>query len=148
MATGESQMTMKSNHGFFSADLPEAELEQILQRVDENLEFRSMLREHGPASSSPGEGSRTGPVREEMNPHRQRVRALRSMQAPLFVLGGFFLSRIAWLCNLPIRVIGRKQIRFNAELLDAIEAMATDLDYLHRWIAQVSADQKAMQKSP
>ena len=90
-----------------------AELERILGRIDENLLLRPVS---GEADLTPDTWL------SRLEGLQARIQALRALRAPLFVLGGPVLSKLAALSNVPCRLFGRKQIRFNRELLDALDS--------------------------
>lgn len=113
-----------------AAGLEPAELEDILRRLDENLSLRSALRDPGPATAPGGADER--PVPADMDAIGRRIQALRELRAPLFVLGGPVLSRVAALCNAPMRLLLRKQVQFNEELLGVLDALRDQVAALRR----------------
>jgi hypothetical protein len=96
------------------------QIRQILARLDENLWQDPIYR--NPVRIAPHpviEGSELSAVTSEL---RRRLKKLHSMQAPLFVVKGRdFSNQVKWLLNLPLRLFGSKQIRFNNELLEMLE---------------------------
>ena len=116
---------------FFSASLPPAMLEEILQRIDENLYSRPLLTNQ----------SKSG---EEYNPQFdrlslpptppnffERITEIRNAQAPYYVISGNFISRfIKRMHNLVLKLFGRKQAYFNTLTMNVLEAMAAYLSAL------------------
>ena len=100
---------------FSIADLPQREINDILRRADEHLEQHPLL--HASSLSSV-------PIADLS----WRLQNLYFMQAPLFVIKGNSLKeQIKRVLNLPIRVFGYKQIRFNHELLELVGLMLVQL---------------------
>ncbi|HKZ87509.1 MAG TPA: hypothetical protein VJ793_28110 [Anaerolineae bacterium] len=93
-----------------------SDLEEILRRLDENLARRPVVPER---------------QMDDLNSLSHRVQSLYFMQAPLFAVK----ERGPWgwlkrLLNLPIRLFGHKQIRFNRETLEVIRSMLAYLQAL------------------
>jgi hypothetical protein len=135
-------MLSTDKNTFFQATLSDKELEQILQRIDENLELRSVLNHRGSASAQP----ETMPATLELGEIARHLQELHYNQAPLFVIKGNrwrqFLRR---LINLPIRFFGHKQLSFNRELLAALDALLAQLYSLQQLAALQSKTQQALQ---
>jgi len=104
-----------SKPDFPIADLPQHEINDILRRADEHLEQHPLL--HAPSLLS-------APITDLS----WKLQNLYFMQAPLFVVKGNGLrEQIKRILNLPIRVFGYKQIRFNHELLELVGLMLVQL---------------------
>lgn len=56
---------------------------------------------------------------------RQQLQGLRMRKAPYFCARGFFRSMFAGLFNIPMRIFGRKQYRFNEAILDFLDQLVT-----------------------
>jgi hypothetical protein len=95
------------------ASLTQGEIGIIMDRVDEYLTLQPVLR---------AMQSTTGSTTVDLNELDRRLRRLRQMRAPLFVVGGYapgdLLRR---LLNLPIALFGHKQRSFNDELLSTLD---------------------------
>jgi hypothetical protein len=114
---------------FFSASFTPAMLEEILQRIDENLYLRPLLA----AQAKPGEEHhyQFDPLPLPPTPPSffERITEIRNAQAPYYVVSGNFLARLVKRThNLALKLFGRKQAYFNNLTLNLLESMA---DYLH-----------------
>jgi predicted SAM-dependent methyltransferase len=96
----------------FRVRLPPEELEEILRRVE------ARLVEPEPAAPVPGPGAAA------KSPLADRIGEVRAMRAPFFVLGRPGLSAIAAVLNLPLRFVGRKQHRYNEEVLNLLHELS------------------------
>ena len=115
---------------FFENDLSDADLEQILRRIDENLELRPVLSQHaeGPAGLS---GAPPLPDPADLP---VRLQGLQRLRAPLFVIHGrSWRDRAKQALNLPIRLFGRKQIAFNRDLLETLQIVLACLQDVRRF---------------
>jgi hypothetical protein len=111
---------MLSNRSSSQAHLSLDELEHILQRVDENLTMSPVLRE----SHEEVDSSTILPISDLFG----RLQELNQMRAPLFVIKGRDVrNQLKRLLNLPIRVLGHKQIRFNRDILELLTLLVTSL---------------------
>ncbi len=129
---------------FFQAALSDKDLEQILQRIDENLELRSVLEKSRSTSVQAAETPALLPDLGEMARHLQE---LHYNQAPLFVIKGNRWQRfLRRLINYPIRIFGYKQLGFNHELLAALDALMPQLHSLQKLIVQQSKTQETLQQ--
>jgi hypothetical protein len=126
---------------FFQATLSDKELEQILQRIDENLELRSVLKRGGSAEALPA----AAPATLELGEIARHLQELHYNQAPLFVIKGSrwqqFLRRLV---NMPIRLFGHKQLSFNRELLAALDALMAQLYSLRQLAEQQDKSRDAL----
>lgn len=98
----------------FSAPLNPAELGELLQRID------TLLNAARPAAAP-------GPDAEIAISARKRLDELRRSRAPFLDLGRGPLRWIASAANLPILPWGRKQRRFNDDLLTIVEQYQANL---------------------
>lgn len=98
----------------FSSPLNPAELGELLQRIDLLLN-----------AARPEAGSGPDPV--PATSAQRRLERLRRSRAPFLDLGRGPLRWIAAAANLPIFPWGRKQRRFNEDLLKMLEDLRTDL---------------------
>ncbi len=114
--TGEDKVSrLDTTFNFFQADLPPGELQRILARIEENLSFRHILKDQAPRVD---EGTYALPQLPPISEIDRRVQFLRFLRAPLFgPVSGPLLSFVCYVLNLPIRLLGRKQMMFNEELL-------------------------------
>jgi predicted SAM-dependent methyltransferase len=120
-----------SEQTFFQTSLPPEEVEQILRRIDENLALRPLFHEQGEQAESPAIGS--PPPFPNFAGMFQRIQALQGMQAPFFAIKGHALQRLVRRgLNAPIKVFGHKQASFNRDLLDAVNALVTQLQGLRQ----------------
>ncbi len=96
---------------FSTANLSQQEINDILRRADKHLEQHPLLSVSSLSSATIADLS-------------WRLQNLYFMQAPLFLVKGNSLrEQIKRILNLPIRVFGYKQIRFNHELLELVGLM-------------------------
>lgn len=131
-------MTASSPPGFFTAGLSQAEIEYILQRIDENLELRQIL------SRQPAAAAVAAPLPPlpEVAGAYVRLDQLRRLGELLYVTTGRFAPDMARrLVNLPIRAFARKQIYHNremqhlmADVLAQIEALRPYAAYLQQHV--------------
>ncbi|HEU4329333.1 MAG TPA: hypothetical protein VFS21_39710 [Roseiflexaceae bacterium] len=112
---------------FVESDLDPAELEQILRRIDENLELRPLLNA---AQHQAGAGE---PPLPETGDFAWRLQNLQNLRAPLFAIYGRGLrDRVKQALNLPIKLFGRKQIVFNRDLLELLQVMLVFMQDVRR----------------
>ncbi len=116
---------------FVESDLDPAELEEILRRIDENLELRPLLnRSLHPTGV---DGSAGAPPLPETGDFAWRLQNLKNLRAPLFVVYGRGLrDRLKQALNLPIKLFGRKQILFNRDLLEMLQMLLVFLQDVRR----------------
>jgi hypothetical protein len=114
--TGEDKVSQSdTTFNFFDANLPPGELQRILARIEENLAFRQILKDQAPRADK---GAYALPQLPPISEVDRRVQFLRLLRAPLFgPVSGPLLSFVCYVLNLPIRLLGRKQMMFNEELL-------------------------------
>jgi hypothetical protein len=100
------------------ADLPAGEMERILERIEENLAFRKVLKDGG------GPGFEL-PAIPPLAGFDERHQGLRRLNAPFFVPEGRGLSALfRRLLNLPLSVLGHKQAQFNQQMIDLTTQLA------------------------
>ena len=122
-------MTSSISQPFFSTDLEQDALEQILQRIDENLALRPLLQQ--PPHHQESTELVSPPCLPDLSHVPFRLRRMREIQAPIFLTqGGGLVTLIKRLLNLPIRLFGHKQIGFNRDLLDVLDMMIVRLQTL------------------
>jgi predicted nucleic acid-binding Zn-ribbon protein len=133
----------------FSSDAlsPEA-LEEILRRIDENLELRPLLLASDSAATQPrsDEDLVLAPL-PEMTDLSGRIHAVRSFNAPYFLvqergLRGF----VKRLINLPLRLFGYKQALFNSHALDMLALIALQLQALRHRSEQHAAEERQQRR--
>jgi hypothetical protein len=99
------------------------ELARLLRRVEENLATRPLL---------------VRDAKSGLPTIHDLLQQLHTMHAPLYVANGYraadLLKRAL---NLPIRLFGRKQARFNQDLLDLLGLMLIQIQALHRHTEQL-----------
>ncbi|GAB4209803.1 MAG: hypothetical protein OHK0022_41540 [Roseiflexaceae bacterium] len=116
---------------FVESNLDPAELEQILRRIDENLELRPLLNA-SQAQPSPDAPAGAPPL-PEPGEFVWRLQGLQNLRAPLFVIYGRSVrDRVKQALNLPIKLFGRKQILFNRDLLEALQVMVVFMQDVRR----------------
>jgi hypothetical protein len=116
----------------FPTVLAQAELEQILRQIDENLARSDLL---GKPDAAYGESQDIGapPTMPDVAQLSWRLEELRYMRAPLFVIKGRdWRNQLKRLMNLPIRVLSFKQISFNRQLLELLDLMLAPIQHLPR----------------
>jgi predicted SAM-dependent methyltransferase len=121
-----------TNRTFFDGALDQDELERILQRIDENLALRPLLHNQldDPASA---EIAGAPPPLPSVADVPSRLHRLHMMRAPLFAIKGRSLrDQLKRLLNLPIRLFGHRQTRFNQELLELLGLLHTQLQGLYQ----------------
>jgi SAM-dependent methyltransferase len=115
---------------FFENDLTNADLEEILRRIDENLELRPVLSQHQDGDAPLG-GPPPLPDPADLP---LRLQGLQRMRAPLFLIyGRSWRDRAKQALNLPIRLFGRKQIAFNRDLLETLQIVLACLQDVRRF---------------
>jgi hypothetical protein len=128
--------TETKSETFFSSELEQAELEQILHRIDEGLALRSLFRD--PPADAP-------PVSADLGDLPERLTLLKAVGAPLFTARGWRpKSLVKKLVNLPIRVVGRKQIYFNWQVLAALDEFLVQVQALRGSQAQIAEAQREL----
>lgn len=124
---------------FFSTNLPPEEIAAILRRIEENMTQRAAIV---------GQAIDTNTVTallpdwQELN---GLLQALREQQAPFFVVHGrkpADLLRLA--LNVPIRIFGYKQARFNKQLLNLLEEVLVSVQTVRWKIAQQEVEIEAL----
>jgi len=103
---------------FFTSDLDPEEIDRIIGIIEQNLRFRQSLTTRTEATFSAGLPRLPG-VAAPFSEIESRLQRLHSEYAwaPLFVAGGRDPRGVVKrLLNLPLRVFGRRQIRFNREV--------------------------------
>lgn len=142
-------MTDSSRPALFSEnDLSNADLEQILRRIDENLELRPVL---GQSPAGPAAPDTAAPLPDTAD-LPVRLQGLQALRAPLFVIHGrSWRDRAKQALNLPIRLFGRKQIAFNRDLLETLQIVLACLQDVRRFaehqIHQSGAQQTQIQET-
>jgi len=118
----------KKSKPFISASLPPEELEEILQRIDENLSTDPVI------PRGPDMGSRfpDEPYAMRLPPeppdYPALVAEIRSAHAPYYVRSGSLPAKLLKsLHNAVLKVFGRKQAYFNELTLDLLHTIGTDL---------------------
>lgn len=104
-------------------------LEEILQRIHDNVYSRSLLsNETKPMSNYSNQMD--SPLLPPLPPDLlEKINVIRNAQAPYYVVSGNPLTRmIKTVHNLVLKLFGRKQAYFNNLTLDLLESMAA---YLH-----------------
>jgi hypothetical protein len=128
--------TDTKTEAFFSSDLEQAELDQILRRIDEGLALRPLFREP-PADAAP--------VAPDLGDLPERLSLLKTVGAPLFTARGWRPKSLAKkLVNLPIRVLGRKQIYFDWQVLAALDEMLSQFQAQRGSLAQLAEAQREL----
>lgn len=114
MADNTINQSANDTAPFFEAQLPPHELEHILNRIEENLVFRQILKKQ---SSSPNPNDL--PPTASFDNLRNRLKEIEALNAPFYrpqlSKGPGKLVRKAM--NQVIKIFGYKQRLFNAELL-------------------------------
>jgi hypothetical protein len=111
----------------FDSAAPSEELQEILRRIDENLELRPLLHAAAPsagAASDAGLGLGPTPPLPDLVDVPERLQRLRVLRAPYFLTAGGGPG--AWLkklLNLPLRLYGVKQHLHNQVQLDAVDLL-------------------------
>lgn len=123
----EENRTPKAS--FFSTNLDQTEIREILERIEENLVFRQVLKEQS-CQTEPCEHMPpiAAPSLFELEGHLQYLNALK---APLFVPAGRVWERsLKRLLNLPVRLFGYVQNLFNQRLLMLLSELMNVLQTL------------------
>lgn len=132
-------MKLPKTQSFFSADLSTEEIAAILRRIEENITQRAPVEGYTYHSNLATE---LLPDWQELVGHLQ---ALREQQAPFFVVHGrkpADLLRLA--LNIPIRIFGYKQARFNIQLLNLLEKVLLSTQAMRLKIAKQEAEMEAL----
>lgn len=98
-----------------AGDEVEAEISRVLERID-----------RAGGRTCHGGGAAGVPFDEDLLRIDRRINYLRGMNAPLLVLGGP-LAPLAWVLNLPLRLLFRKQIKHNREVICVLTDLADAL---------------------
>jgi hypothetical protein len=116
---------------FPSEALSYEQIQQILVRSDENLRRDPIYRQPASITAQPS-GEMPNPA-AAMSELHHRLKELYAMEAPLFVIkGNDFANQLRRVLNLPIRLFGSKQVRFNHEVLETIELLVVQLHLIHQ----------------
>jgi len=135
---------------FFSESFPPEMLEEILQRIDENLYSRPLLNHQSKPGDEPNIQFDRLPLPPPPPNFFERITEIRNAQAPYYVISGNFISRfVKRMHNLVIKLFGRKQAYFNNLTVNVLEAMAAYLSALqeHNKSQSVLANALARQMS-
>ncbi len=113
----------------FTAGVTPETLEEILQRIDENLATRSLLHDKSDATgdSKPDNNAELFHLPLPPAPPNffERIIEIRNAQAPYYVVNGNPIAKLIKKAhNLVIKVFGRKQAYFNNLTLNVLEALA------------------------
>ena len=108
---------------FFSASFPPAMLEEILQRIDENLYSRPVLSNQTERGTESIHGFDHLPLPPLPPDFLEKIAVMRNAQAPYYVVSGNPITRlIKRMHNLVLKVFGRKQAYFNNLAVHVLEA--------------------------
>ena len=103
-------------------------LEEILQRIHDNVYSRSLLSNQTrplPEYSSPVDLRLLPPLPPDL---LEKITVIRNAQAPYYVVSGNTLTRVVKrLHNLVLKLFGRKQAYYNNLTLDLLESVAAYL---------------------
>lgn len=123
----------KKSEPFFSANLPPEELEEILQKIDDNLSTHPL---HPNQTDPRPEGDLyTLPIPPEPPDFLGLVTEIRNARAPYYVVSGNFVAKIIkWLHNMVMKVFGRKQAYFNEHTLNLLQALGAELQGRQEYI--------------
>jgi hypothetical protein len=122
----------------FSLGLDREVLEEILQKIDENLATRSLLYQDSPLPEASLPNHRATPFSSSILPpppnFAERITEIRNAQAPYYVLqGNPLIKLIKRLHNLVLKVFGRKQAYFNRLTLDLLDVMSGYLSLFYEY---------------
>lgn len=134
----------QTSKSFFSTEtLSPQDLEEILGRIDENLELRPLLAAGEPIAADSDEEVALAPL-PDLGDLSGRIHSVRSFNAPYFLIHESGLR--GWLkrlVNLPLRVFGYKQALFNSHVLDMLDLLAIQVQALrHRSEAQAREERQ------
>ncbi len=100
-------------------------LEEILQRIDENLYLHPLIADQSKPAEQQHYQFNQLPLPPTPPNFFERVAEIRGAQAPYYAVSGNFLARlIKRTHNLVLKVFGRKQAYFNNLTLNLLESMA------------------------
>lgn len=117
--------TSRVDAPLFDSAAPSEELQEILRRIDENLELRPLLRDMAPLGEAlSDEAPGAPPGLPDLVDLPERLQRLRALRAPYFLTAGNGIG--AWvkrLLNLPLRIYGFKQHLHNQIQVDAVDLL-------------------------
>ncbi|MGH9161084.1 MAG: hypothetical protein ACRD2X_14005 [Vicinamibacteraceae bacterium] len=123
-----------------SEALSPEELEEILRRIDENLELRPLLLSSEEPDQPLGEEAVLVPL-PELGDLPTRIQTVRAFNAPYFLVREGGIRRwLRHLLNLPLRLFGHKQAVFNMHALDALEQLTAQVLALRHRSEQQAAE--------
>jgi len=116
---------------FFDIDRDGKELAGILEKIEEQRLLRSLQGDHFGDVLEALKRFKAPLAPPDPAALNHRIDQLRSLQAPYFVLGGKWLSKLAYLLNLPLFFFGRKQEHFNKMLADILQSQVEQAGHMH-----------------
>ena len=126
-------MTSHQEAFFSSSDFNPEEVNDILERIDQNLATRMAARAPDPQTAPS-----TLPVLPDTSALDHHFREVKRSTAPLFTVTGRspkqLLRRVL---NMPIKVFGYKQRHFNGELIHLLEHMVAQIYSLRGAFGQI-----------
>ena len=120
---------LSTTPSLFSASVPPAVIEEVLQRIHENVYLHPLIAEQlKPGGQLHDQFDYLPPLPTPPN-FSETINEIRSAQAPFYVVSGNFLARLIKRAhNQVLKLFGRKQAYFNNLTLNLLESMAA---YLH-----------------
>ncbi len=133
-----------------TSSLPAEAVEEILQRIDDNLSMRRFF--HGNLERNENDFQREdNPIQfhsilPPISPDFVRqIVEIRNAQAPYYVVtGGFIVMLVKKVHNLIVKIFGRKQAYFNNHTLNLLENMASYLNALQEYNQQLVASHQQL----
>lgn len=129
---------------FFEADVPQDEVERILARIRQNLLLHAPDETVGEETDARRWGLPVSlPRLPEIAVHLKELRVLRDT----FTAGmpARPAGVVAFLLNLPFRLFGRKQMRFDDQLLALLQAQLETLQAVEVYLRELAyAQQQAL----
>jgi len=131
-------ITESSPEFLISLGVDRESLEEILQKIDENLATRSLLYQNSLLPESSLLNKRAILFSSSILPpppnFAEQITEIRNAQAPFFVLqGNPFIKLIKRFHNLVLKVFGRKQAYFNHLILNLLDVMSGYLSLFYEY---------------
>jgi hypothetical protein len=121
-------------------------LEQLLQRIDENLELRPLLLADDRPTERVDEELMLAAL-PDMGDISARLHSVRAFNAPYFLTRETGLrGLLKKILNLPLRVFGYKQAVFNGHALDILEALAIQAHALRHRSEQLAMEARQQRR--
>lgn len=134
-------MPEADNNSAPCAHIEDHDLERILRVVDENLAGRQLLEPQRSPSFKPKA------AQPEPSHLQKHLNSLRAMRAPFYVLEGPLRAALSWVLNIPLHLVGKRQLRFNDRLVDYLTILTRHVNDMHDWVSAMAEDMDEQARS-